>query len=83
MLKCLPPYPACRRLKQTAAASALGVAAVLVWAAATAYLAAVLALRGQAHTLPLWPPAQLRRLPWHRALLRVAAVLPVILTAFM
>ncbi|KAI7840452.1 hypothetical protein COHA_005877 [Chlorella ohadii] len=79
----LAPLLSFRRLKQTAAASALGVAAVLVWAAATAYLATVLALRGQAHTLPLWPSAQLRRLPWHRALLRVAAVLPVILTAFM
>lgn len=47
------------------------------------YLAAVLVLRGQAHALPLWPPEELRRPPWHRALLRAAAVLTVVLTAFL
>lgn len=56
---------------------------MLVWAAATVYLAAVLVLRGQAHALPLWPPEELRRPPWHRALLRAAAVLTVVLTAFL
>ena len=73
----------CRHPKQATAASALGVAAVLVLAGATVFLAAVVALTGRAHALPLWPPQQLHPLPWHRAMLRVAAVLPVVLMTFM
>lgn len=61
----------------------LGVAAMCLWAGATLYLAAELALRGKAHPLHPWPAPQLHRLPWQRAALEMAAVPPVVLTAFM
>lgn len=76
--------PPCRRLQQTTVVtSAVGVAAVALWAAASLLLAASAAAQGRAHALRPWPDPRLLRLPWRRAALRLLAVIPVVLTAFM
>ena len=73
----------CRQLKQTTLVSALGVAAVALWASITLYLAAILALSGRACVLRPWPAWELLHESWQHAMLQLAAVLPVLIMAFM
>ncbi|EFN52813.1 hypothetical protein CHLNCDRAFT_138482 [Chlorella variabilis] len=68
----LAPLLSFRQLKQTTLVSALGVAAVALWASITLYLAAILALT--------W---ELLHESWQHAMLQLAAVLPVLIMAFM
>ena len=77
------PHCPCRQLRRTTAVSVLGVAAVGLWAGATLYLAALLALTGRAHALRPWPAWELLHRPWQHAALEIGATLPVILLAFM
>lgn len=72
----------CRRLKHSTAASLVGVAAVALWMAATLCLAALLAMHGRVHPLRLWPTRELLSGGWARAVVQLAAVLPIMLTAF-
>lgn len=55
----------------------LGMAATGIWLGATFYLAAVLALRGEAQPLSPWPAPQLAASrPWLHAAAALAVVLP-------
>lgn len=78
----LPLLLAGRRMQHHAPVRMLGLAAVLLWASATLYLAGAAAAQGRAHALPPWPSHRMLRQPWELTALQLAAALPVLLTVF-
>ncbi|GAB4813104.1 hypothetical protein N2152v2_000150 [Parachlorella kessleri] len=79
----LAPLLSFRRLKHTTFASGLGVGAIGLWAAATIILGGLLSVDGKGHPIGMWPKWHWFEGSTYKAALRLTAVLPVILCAFM
>lgn len=81
----LAPLLTVRRLGGTVAAviSALGILAVVVWTATTAYLAERVVADHTAHDIPLWPRWDKLGGSWLSGMMELFGTLPVIICAFM
>lgn len=78
----LAPLVSIKRLKHTTFVSVLGVGAIAVWAAATLFLSASLEVKGEGHPVRPWPKWEQFSGPYFRTALKLTAVVPVVLCAF-